>query len=269
MPEKRGEMIDYHVHTMLCNHARGTMEQYVDCAVRAGLKEICFLDHLTLNENGLDLSMTPEEVPLYYYAARRLQAAYKSRIKIKVGLEVDFTPGLSDSARRTAGQFDFDVIGGSVHFIGKQNLVSTNGENAKSRKHDTAFYEDYLNLVDSMLDCDYIDMVCHLDIIKKFGVIPPDWFYTRFEALLDKIAKTDKVLEINTSGSHHPVGEIYPSPFLLKGCRKRDIALCTGTDAHLPEQVGRGLGKATDMLKKAGYSQVTGFNKKTRCPAAI
>ncbi|MBW2249280.1 MAG: PHP domain-containing protein [Deltaproteobacteria bacterium] len=40
-------MIDYHIHTKLCNHARGMMGAYVKRAIEKGLKEICFLDHLT------------------------------------------------------------------------------------------------------------------------------------------------------------------------------------------------------------------------------
>lgn len=256
--------MDYHVHTMLCSHARGTMEQYVDHALQAGITEICFLDHLTLNEKGRELSMTPDEVPLYYYAARRLQAAYRSRIKIKVGLEVDFTPELEESARTAAERFDFDVIGGSVHFVEERNLVSSRISRRLREKPDTAFYENYLDLMDRMLDLKYIDIVCHFDVIKKFGTLPPEWFYDKAGALLDKIAQTGKVLEINTSGAAHPVGEIYPRPALLDGCRKRRIPLSLGSDAHLPEQVGRGFAEAAEILKNAGYTQIAGFSRKNR-----
>ena len=59
-------MIDYHIHTRLCNHAKGTMEEYIQSAVAKGLREICFLDHLTLTKAGRTLSMAPDEVPLYF-----------------------------------------------------------------------------------------------------------------------------------------------------------------------------------------------------------
>ncbi|MCF8095975.1 MAG: histidinol-phosphatase [Desulfobacteraceae bacterium] len=261
--------MDYHVHTMLCSHARGTMEQYVNHAMHAGISEICFLDHLTLNKKGRDLSMTPDEVPLYYYAARRLQAAYRGGIKIKVGLEVDFTPELAESARTVAESFDFDVIGGSVHFIDRHNLVSSRTDRRQTEKPDAAFYESYLDLVNRMLDLKYIDIVCHLDVIKKFGTLPPDWFYDKARALLDKIAQTGKVLEINTSGAAHPVGEIYPRPGLLEECRKRNIPLSLGSDAHLPEQVGRGFAEAAKIIKNAGYSRITAFDRKNRYSVPI
>ena len=61
-------MIDYHVHTSLCNHAEGVMEAYIQKAVDIGLKEICFLDHLIISEPANRLSMTPDEVPFYFQA---------------------------------------------------------------------------------------------------------------------------------------------------------------------------------------------------------
>ena len=70
-------MIDYHVHTMLCNHATGTMEAYVRAAVAKGLQTICFLDHLTLQEGGRHNAMHPREVPMYVNAARRLARQYR------------------------------------------------------------------------------------------------------------------------------------------------------------------------------------------------
>ncbi|MFP4159507.1 MAG: histidinol-phosphatase [Desulfobacterales bacterium] len=255
-------MMDYHVHTMLCSHARGTMEQYVDHAVRAGLSEICFLDHLTLNEKGRDLSMTTDEVALYYYSARRLQAACRGRIRVKVGLEVDFTPEHAETARSVAERFDFDVIGGSIHFVEEKNLVSSRTSRSHNEKPDASIYEGYLDLLDMMLDCTYIDIVCHMDIIKKFGTIPPDWFYQRAGDLLDKIAQTGKVLEINTSGAAHPAGEIYPAPRLAEQCGSKNIPVCLGSDAHLPEQVGRGFGQAAAVLREAGITSITGFTRK-------
>lgn len=34
--------VDYHMHTPLCGHAQGEMEEYVEEAIRQGLKEIAF-----------------------------------------------------------------------------------------------------------------------------------------------------------------------------------------------------------------------------------
>jgi len=66
-------MIDYHIHTMLCNHAEKPMEAYVKQAINIGLQEICFLDHLTMDENGRAQSMSAREKGLYFQAIQRLK----------------------------------------------------------------------------------------------------------------------------------------------------------------------------------------------------
>ncbi len=256
-------MMDYHVHTLLCNHAGGRMEKYIDHAVHRGLSEICFLDHLTLNEHGRHQSMTPMDVPLYYYAVRRLQSACKNRIKIKVGLEVDFSPELAQKARTIVERFDFDMIGGSVHFIKDRNIVSSRAGENQTSPPEKNVYDRYLELLDSLAQCPYIDIVCHLDMIKKFGAIPSNDFYEKLDPILDKIADSGKAVEINTSGLHHAAGQTYPGNRILKKCRQKNIPLCMGSDAHSPDQVGRNFDTALKQIRDAGYDSIVGFERKT------
>ncbi|MBA2882586.1 histidinol-phosphatase (PHP family) [Desulfosalsimonas propionicica] len=257
-------MMDYHVHTRLCNHASGDMAQYVACAAGRGLSEIGFLEHLTLHEQGRHLSMTAMDIPLYYYAARRLQAAVNGQIRIRVGLEVDFTPELAAQAQEIAECFDFDMIGGSVHFIENRNLVSSRaGQNLDKQPRD-ALFDQYLDLLDQMADYPFIDIVCHLDVIRKFGVLPGENFYEKLDPILDKIAAKGKTVEVNTSGLHHPTARIYPDARILAKCREKNIAVCTGSDAHRPEQVGRDFDVAMAQLTDAGYTHVAAFDRKTR-----
>jgi len=75
-------MIDYHVHTILCNHATGTMEQYDRSVVAKGFSTICFLDHLTFQKAGRANAMFPREVPMYVNAARRLAKLYREQISV-------------------------------------------------------------------------------------------------------------------------------------------------------------------------------------------
>ena len=89
-------MIDYHLHTLFCNHATGGMERYIQSAIDLGLREICFLDHLTIQETDPGLTMTPEEVPYYFHAVQVLKQKYRKEISIKAGLEMDFNPAYID-----------------------------------------------------------------------------------------------------------------------------------------------------------------------------
>ena len=109
-------MIDYHLHTLFCNHATGGMERYIQSAIDLGLREICFLDHLTIQKTDPGLTMTPEEVPYYFHAVQVLKQKYRKEISIKAGLEMDFNPAYIDFCQDIIETFAFDVIAASFIF---------------------------------------------------------------------------------------------------------------------------------------------------------
>lgn len=253
-------MIDYHVHTSLCNHATGTMEQYVQAAVDKGLETICFLDHLTFQEAGRSNAMLPREVPMYVNAARRLAHNYRDRITVRVGLEIDFSPRHVDECIDIVNTFDLDVVGGSVHFIDGVDVVSKRSAWSRGEIGADVVYPQYLAVLDSMLDYDYFDVVCHLDLPKKFNNRPFPGAIRGFAAFLEKAGRKGLAIELNTSGLHYPVEEAFPAPDLLEQCARLRIPVVTGSDAHTPETVGRGFDQARELLKAAGYRQLTGFS---------
>ncbi|BBO68855.1 putative histidinol-phosphatase [Desulfosarcina alkanivorans] len=257
-------MIDYHVHTSLCNHAAGTMEQYVRAAVDRGLSTICFLDHLTFQEAGRPNAMFPREVPMYVYQARRLARQYRDRITVRVGLEIDFSPRHVDRCREIVDTFDLDVVGGSVHFLDGEDVVSRRSAWASGERVADDVYTRYLGVLESMLDYDYFDVVCHLDLPKKYNQRPSPSVRDGFEGVLAKIRENHLAVELNTSGLHHPVKEAFPSPDLLRRCARLEIPVVTGSDAHAPESVGREFDRARDLLNAAGYRHLTGFSHRER-----
>ena len=257
-------MIDYHVHTSLCNHASGTMAQYVQAAVAKGLDAICFLDHLTFQEAGRDNAMLPREVPMYVDAARRLARQYRKQIDIRVGLEVDFSPAHVNQCMEVVNTFDLDLVAGSVHFLEGENVVSRRSAWGRGELDADRVYGKYLDVLESMLDYDYFDMVCHLDLPKKYGTRPSVSAAERFGKILQKIRANDLAIELNTSGFAYPVAEAFPSPELLGECAQLEIPVVTGSDAHAPGAVGRSFDRAGKLLHAAGYRQLAGFSHRQR-----
>jgi len=257
-------MIDYHVHTSLCNHATGSMVQYVKSAIDAGLSEICFLDHLTLNKKGSHLSMEPGYVPFYYQSVRHLAHVYKNHIRVKVGLEVDFDPENKDLVKKIIAPYAFDVIGGSVHFIENINIVSTKDTKARDNEDIDVICSRYLDVLQLMIDAGGIDIICHLDIFKKFGRRPSDRFDKKFDEILSKIRYNNLTVELNTSGYNHKANEFYPDASLLKKCYEKKIPVTIGSDAHQPQSVGQHYDKAIDLLLTTGYRHVSAFTRRMR-----
>src|SRR5690348_2249215 len=66
----RLDLVDYHVHTARCGHASGQMAAYVERAVRAGLPEMGFSDHIFLywlapDQRDPELAMSEAEFDVY------------------------------------------------------------------------------------------------------------------------------------------------------------------------------------------------------------
>lgn len=260
-------MIDYHIHTPLCNHATGQMEQYIQQAIQLELKEICFLDHLILHGAGNPSSMAIEEVALYFNALRRLQRQYRDTIMIKIGLEVDFDPHNMALIEAIINRFAFDVIASSVHFIENKNIMSRNAHTAGKRTCDLT--EKYIDQLNAMLAFDYFDIICHMDVIKKFHAKASllGWnneYEKKIDAILTKISYKGVTVEINTSGFTHPVKECYPSLALLRKCNQKNITITLGSDAHRPRNVGQYFDDAFRIAHSAGYSHLSVFSNRKR-----
>ncbi len=231
--------VDYHIHTILCNHAKSSMEAYIKKAVSMGFQEICFLDHLTLTEPGHKLSMTPEEVPLYFNAVQTLKWRYNGVINIKAGLEIDFNPFYVDLFQEISESYAFDVIGSSLHFPGGIDVVSRKSGWSRGERDSDYIYGIYLESLDKMLDYSYFDILCHLDLLKKFGGNPSRSFENEFDCIIEKTGRKKLAVEINTSGYIYPAKEAFPSFDIIKKCFKAGVEITIGSDAHDPESIGQ------------------------------
>ena len=256
-------MIDYHIHTPLCNHAHGTMKAYIDMAIDSGLKELCFLDHLIIAKNPRS-SMARNEVALYFQAIQHFKYAFKDKIKIKAGLEVDFIPSRVDEIKEITGRFSFDVIGSSVHYVNGHTVTSHGSAQTLSPADFDDLYLNYLNRLDEMLDYDYFDVICHLDVPKKFNQTPSHPFTEKYNAILSKIRYKNLTVEVNTSGYSHPVNDIYPGEWLLRKCLEKGIHVTLGSDSHHPNSVAQHFDQALSLLVSIGYKSLAAFTKRSR-----
>lgn len=252
--------INYHVHTPLCNHAAGTMPEYICRAISLGFSEICFLDHLTLNPADKGLTMRIEEVPLYFHSVRRLAQRYKDEIRVKVGLEIDYHPDFTELIHEVVATFDFDVIGSSIHYPAGIDIVTRHSGWRNGEGDTDAVYALYFAVMDRMLDEDYFDMICHFDLPKKYGRLPTRSFMGVIDALLIKIKAKGIAVEINTSGLDCPVQEMYPSPQIIAACHRLGVPITLGSDAHSPDQLDRCYETAYKALSRIGCTHLTAFS---------
>ncbi len=238
---------DYHVHTKLCNHASGEMEDYVQAAIRKGFRSLTFLEHL---EYGLlydhQIWLTPELFTLYFQEGERLRAAYAGQITIQLGVEIGWNATAVDGILAVLAQFPFEHRGLSCHFYfdGTRhlNLLSSKQEHIDALQafNPDKVLETYFRSLHQACEVIPCDKLCHLDAALRH--LPNIRLTGRHQEQINELfllmQEKGIALEVNTSGY-----EIRPQPFptldIIRQAAAMGIALIPGSDAHHPSQVGR------------------------------
>jgi histidinol-phosphatase (PHP family) len=254
---------DYHTHTHLCKHAHGEPEDYLDRLEPAGIGQVAITDHCP-SPHAYDPRnrMSLNDFDTYARWCRDLRLRNPDRVRW--GVEADFYQGCVGFQRPFFEEHDFDVVLGAVHYqcYWSHDLYEQNLFDKEDRQ---LVWKRYFNLVRLMAESGMYDVVCHLDFPKKMGDVKPEGFILEVaDRALSAIRDAGMAIEINTSGLHHPVEEIYPAPYLLKTARRFGIPITFGSNAHRPTELGRDFDKALQAAQKAGYKEMAVYNQRER-----
>lgn len=261
---------DYHMHTILCKHAVGSAPEYVRTAAEKGIGEVCFTDHAP-SPHGYDPSnrMTLDQFPLYLRMLAEARDA-RSSVEVLSGIEADYYQGCEQFLADWLPRQDFDMVLGSVHYIGGWGIDDPDQLAVWKTADVPATWQRYFELVAEFARKGLVDVIAHLDLPKKFGHrLPPDDLMEFVAPALDAIADAGMGIEINTSGLRKPAAEIYPCSNLLRMAFERRIPICIGSDAHAPADVGSAFDKAVALARSCGYTHTVSFRKRTATPVPL
>ena len=255
--------VDYHMHTPLCGHAVGLPSQYVEQAIKVGLKEIGFSDHAPLVSH-LDpaITMNKQQLPFYHALIEDVKKRFAKKLTIKIGIEADFIPGYEEKTRAILSSYPYDFVIGSIHFIDNWAFDDPDQRVRWKDKDVDTVYRDYYELLRKSAKSGLFDIMGHVDLVKKFGHRPSADLAPEIEKTAKVFKESGVTVEINTSGLRKPVKEIYPSLQDLKIYRAYDVPITFSSDSHDPFDVGRDYDKAWQWAKDAGYSEYRVFRQR-------
>ncbi|MDD5067092.1 MAG: histidinol-phosphatase HisJ family protein [bacterium] len=262
-------MIDYHIHTELCGHASGHVEDYIEKALAIGLTEIGFADHFpVLYQPKFSLpirsiTMSEDKIPAYLRLIETAKSKSKN-LSVRTGFEVDYYIHDNLFFNKYLNLLShLDYIIGSVHFLDEWGFDQPEFKDRINGKSVTGLWRDYLLQIRNMVNehGNDIDIIGHLDLPKKLDWPVPDEFQEEFRSLIRLIRGKELVVEINTSGYDKPVKEFYPSPAVLTLLKDEKVEITLGSDSHKPDEVGRYFRPARDLLKKTGFNKVIKFDQ--------
>lgn len=262
-------LVDYHVHTARCGHARGAIERYVEHAIDSGLSELGFSDHLYLywlapDQRDPELAMADWELDFYIEDVERCRARYRDDIVIRLSVEADFVLGHERQLEGILRRYDWDYVIGSVHFLDGWGFDDQRFLSGYARWDIDVLYRHYFDVVGASAETGLFDTIGHPDLVKKFGHRPRADPGAEYARLAERFARAGVCVEVNTAGLRKPIGEIYPHPDLLRACRAAGVSATLGADAHAPYEVASDLASAVTLLRDSGYHEYVRFARRTR-----
>jgi histidinol-phosphatase (PHP family) len=295
-------MLDYHLH--LWPHGerdrQPTVDElaaYCDKAQQQGIEQIAITEHLfrfrqaeTAGLKGVwaDDRRTEDRPDLRAQAAdywtehchADLDAyveaglhAKQQGLPIVLGLEVDYYEGRMDRVQALLEGYPFDVLLGSVHWIGAWLFdvieSATAMEEWTNRGIDDA-WDAYTRAIEELAATRAVDVLAHPDLAKVAGHTPDpkatDEFHDR---IAEAAAASNIAAEVNSAGWRKPCNEAYPAPPLLQKFQQRGVAVTTASDGHHLDHVGFRVADLRPLLDQAGYTELVAFDQRKPRPVAL
>lgn len=245
------------------------MEEYVFAARKLGLPEMGFADHLPLfHLDDPTLAMSHADLPLYIEQVQELQRA-NPEFPVRLGIEADYISTHADELAEVLSRYDFDYVYGSVHFIGGWGIDQSRFKFEFERRDINDVYEMYFGLVMDAARTGLFDVMTHLDVVKKYGHRPTSDLKPLFSRVAETLSKSGVAIELNSSGLHKPVEEIYPGMEILEIMHEHGVPITFGSDSHKPSHVARDFDRLLSHAKAAGYTDYVGFTSRQMIPRPL
>lgn len=253
---------DGHIHSPYCPHGtKDSFELYVERALKLGLKEMTFTEHMPLQGNFMDeeflKSCAPgvDETDAYIKELDCIKEKFKADIKINTGFEVDYIEGYEEKTKEVLNRYGDKLEDSilSVHFIKFEDeyyCVDISPEEfgrltkklGGVEKVYDRYYETLLKAIKADLGTFKPKRIGHPTLVRIFNTeYPLDYTNT---TLLEEIVKEIKIrnyeVDFNTAGIRKPYcKEIYPSGIFAELVERYAIDVVYGSDAHTALDVGR------------------------------
>jgi histidinol-phosphatase (PHP family) len=192
--------------------------------------------------------------------------AKQEGLPVKIGLEVDYYRGQMDDVSALFAQYPFDVLIGSVHWLGTWQFDDIENDvqmkEWTTRSVDGA-WRDYTNAIEELAASHSVDVLAHPDLIKVAGYYASDpsecW-----ERMAQAAKLADVSVECSSAGWVKPVKEQYPALGFLDTLVAQGVTFTTASDAHRLERVGERANDLATFLEDRGVHQLASYTSRQR-----
>jgi len=288
-------VLDYHLH--LWPHGQRdtapTLEEvaaYCERARSVGVEEVALTEHLFRfrqadrllrgfwadePDAALRASMAAywdehAHADLDDYVACVLSAK-DAGLPVVLGLEVDYYRGRMDDVAALLAGYPFDVLLGSVHWIGTWRFDDIGDALSMAQwsvRDVDAAWDDYTSAIEELAATGTCDVLAHPDLAKAAGHRPgaPEECWDR---LVEAAVTSGMAAELSSAGWRKPAAEAYPAPPLLARFAARGVPLTTASDAHCLADVADRSADLAALLDELEVGHLRAFRARRGVDVAV
>ncbi|MGN0342542.1 MAG: histidinol-phosphatase [Roseburia sp.] len=252
---------NYHTHNEMCGHAGGTLEEYVQCAVKNHMEEIGMSDHLPYPGDGFGMRMPYGRLDEYIQTTLQLKETYRQQIRVLLGLEAEYFSDYDRYYQRLLEKKGVEYL-----ILGQHFYMNDDGSlaNVYNDMPDTTACIQYVKNCIEAMNTGYFAYLAHPDLIFVNDFPVDDAVKKAINLLLNEFIKHDYILELNANGfrrgkSRFVTGERYPYPtdFFWQEVAKSNVRVIIGSDCHSVDALcDWATDQAENMVRELGLNLV-------------
>lgn len=240
-------LANYHTHTERCFHAMGSDREYIENAIKSGMKVLGFSDHCPwIYPDGYvsGIRMNPDMVDDYFKSLTALKKEYAGDIAIYIGFESEYIPELMDAQDKFLADYPLDYMILGQHGIAPENLSPYMGR----ATYDYNNLQKYVDFIIEGMESGRYKYVAHPDLCRFIG--DKEIYIKHYTRLCQYLKSKDIPIEINMLGlceNRH-----YPSVEFMKIAQTVGNNAIIGCDAHYPDMLSDtyGMKKCQKLAEK-------------------
>jgi histidinol-phosphatase (PHP family) len=285
--------VDSHVHLQPHGQqppmTRERIELYVEAGRANGVERIAITEHLFRfreayeqlhgwwdADPNAELSRTTRQYWEDHVSGsiadyvRVVEEAKSAGLPVLLGIELDWLTGRAEALDSILRPYDWDIVLGSVHWIGAWGFdtgLPAYAAEWEVRTVDDVF-EAYGSLLRELAASGLCDVLAHPDLPKLWGNRPRS-FDPLHVAIVEAADAGGCAVEMNSNGWRTPNAEAYPALPVLERARVAGLPITLASDAHTPDRAGQRFDDLASLARKAGYAEYVSFEQRRASAHAL
>jgi len=249
---------DWHLHDSFSHDGHGQPVDFARQAYEKGILSIGITNHI----EEYDLALRQYDI-VFDKAIKRISESYAailqarksvSEVEIRFGVEFENNARCYPVMERILSEIRFDYVIGSVHVVKGVSITDPDCLPFLRQTSPERMMEQYYREMTDFLEWGRFDYLGHTDIARRYltDVYPgfkPSIPYDVLRNVFSLLCSRGQGIEINTAGLFHAPQDTYPTLEIIELALDCGVERwMAGSDAHCPENVGRGFNEAKKSL---------------------